>query len=88
MAAMFQVIQVALVGISLALKGNVAISITPHGQSHQPLDAIGKIKEDKQHLALLSGVDALMVHQFITQVNAGMHKKCSQQINCRESLER
>ena len=50
--------------------------------------AIGKIKEDKQHLALLGGVDALMVHQFITQVNAGMHKKCSQQINRCESLER
>ena len=88
MAAMFQVIQVALVGISLAFKGDVAISIAPHGQSHQPLDAIGKIKEDKQHLALLGGVNALMVHQFITQVNAGMHKKCSQQINRCESLER
>ena len=88
MAAMLQVIQVTLVRISLAFKGYVAISIAPHGQSHQPLDAIGKIKEDKQHLALLGGVDALMVHQFITQVNAGMHKKCSQQINRCESLER
>ena len=88
MAAMLQVIQVTLVSISLAFKGDVAISIAPHGQPHQPLDAIGKIKEDKQHLALLGGVDALMVHQFITQVNAGMHKKCSQQINRCESLER
>ena len=88
MAAMLQVIQVTLISISLAFKGDVAISVAPHGQSHQPLDAIGKIKEDKQHLALLSGVNALMVHQLIAQVNARVHKKCSQQINCRESLER
>ena len=88
MAAMLQVIQVTLVSISLAFKGYVAISIAPHGQSHQPLDAIDKIKEDKQHLALLSSVNALMVHQLIAQVNARVHKKCSQQINCRESLER
>lgn len=88
MAAMLQVIQIALVSISLALKGDVAISIATHGQSHQPLDAIGKIKEDIQHLALLGSVDALMVHQLITQVNARVHKKCSQQIDCRESLER
>lgn len=88
MAAMLQVIKITLVGISLALKGDVAISIAPHGQSHQPLDAIGKVKEDKHHLALLGSVDALMVHQLITQVNARMHKKCSQQIDCRESLER
>ena len=88
MAAMLQVIQIALVGIGFALKGDVAISIAPHGQSHQPLDAIGKIKEDKQHLALLGGVDAFMVHQLIVQVNARMHKKCSQQVDCCESLER
>ena len=88
MAAMLQVIQVTLVGIGLPLKGDVAISIATHGQSHKPLDAIGKIKEDKQHLALLGGMDAFMVHQLIAQVNARMHKKCSQQINRCESLER
>ena len=46
MATMLQVIQIALVGISLALKRDIAISIATHGESHQPLDAIGKIKED------------------------------------------
>ena len=88
MSTIFQVIQVALVGISLAFKGNVAVSVAAHGQSHQPLDAIGQIKENNEHLALLGSVDALVVHQLVTQVNAGMHKKHSQQINCCESLER
>ena len=88
MSTIFQVIQVALVGISLAFKGNVTVSVAPHGQSHQPLDAIGQIKENNKHLALLGSVDALVVHQFIAQVNARMHKKHSQQINRGESLER
>ena len=88
MSTIFQVIQVALVGISLAFKGNVAVSVAAHGQSHQPLDAIGQIKENNKHLALLGSVDALVVHQLIAQVNAGMHKKHSQQINRCESLER
>lgn len=87
MSTIFQVVQVTLVGIGLAFKGNVTVSVAAHGQSHQPLDAIGQIKENNKHLALLGSVDALVVHQLVAQVNARMHKKHSQQINCCESLE-
>ena len=83
-----QIVKVALVGIGFALKRDVAVGIAPHGQPHQPLDQISQIKKHEQHLALLSGVDAFMVHQFVAQVHAMVHKKYPQQVDCREAIER
>ena len=71
---MAQVIEVTLVGIGLALKGNVAVGITPHGQPHQPLDEIGEIEKHEEHLALLRRVDALVVHHLVAQVHPRVHK--------------
>ena len=84
---MLQIVKIALIGIGLAFKRDVAVGIAAHGQPRQPLDEIGKVKEHIKHLALLGRVDALMVHQFIAQVNAWMYKKHPQQINRCESLE-
>ena len=88
MTARLQIMKIALVGISLPLKGDIAVSITAHRQPHQPLDEIGEIEEHIQHLTLLSSVDAFMVHHFVTQVHAMMHKQDPQQIDSRESLKR
>ena len=88
MRPVFKIAQIALVGVCLAFKRDIAIGIAAHGQSHQPLDDISQIEEHKQHLALLRRVDALVVHQFITQVNTRMHEQHPQQVDCRESFER
>ena len=88
MAPRFQIMKIALVGIGLAFKRDVAVGITAHGQPDQPLDEISEIEEHEQHLALLGCVDALVVHQLIAQVHPVMHKQDSQQIDCRESVER
>lgn len=85
---MLQIVKVALIGISLTFKRDVAVSIAAHGQPHHPLDEIGQIKEDKEHLALLCSVDALMVHQLVAQVHPRVYKKHPQQVNRCESLER
>lgn len=69
-----QVVKVALVGVCLALKRDVAVSVTSHRQPHQPLEEINDIKEHKEHLALLRCVDALVIDQLVAQVNAMMHK--------------
>ena len=82
-----QIVKIALVGIGLALKRDVAVGIPLHGQAHQPLEQIGDIEEHEQHLALLRRVDALVVNQFIAQVNAMVHKQHPQQVNCRETAE-
>ena len=86
--AMFQIVKVALIGIGLTLKRDVAVGIASHGQPHQPFKEIGKVEEHKKHLALLCSVDAFMVHQFIAQIHSGVHKKHPQQINRCESFER
>lgn len=85
---MLQIVKVALIGIGLTLKRDIAVGIATHGQSYQPFQEIGEVEEHKKHLALLSRVDALMIHQLIAQVHPRVHKKHSQQINCCESLER
>ena len=86
-AARAQVVEIALVGIGLALKRDVAIGIATQGQSHEPLDKVGQIEEDKEHLALLGRVNALMIHQLVAQVHPMMHKKHPQQVHCREAME-
>ena len=85
---MLQVVKVTLVVVSLSLKRDVAVGVAAHGQPHDPLAEIDDVEEDKQHLALLGRVNALMVHQLIAQVHTRVHKKHSQQIDCCESLER
>ena len=85
--ALTQVIHVALIGIGLALKRDVAIGIAAHGQPDQPFDEIGKKEEDKEHFTLLGRVNALMVHHLVAQVNPRVHKKHSQQIDGSESPE-
>ena len=88
MAPVLEVFKVALVGVCLTFKRDVTVSIPAHGQPCQPLDHIGKIKEQEKHLALLCRVDALMVDQLMAQVHSGMHKEDSQQIDGREPAER
>ena len=87
MGARVQIIEIALVGIGLALKRDIAVGIATHGKPHQPLHEVGQIEEDEQHLALLCRVDALVVHQFVADVHPMMDKKNSQQINRREATE-
>ena len=88
MAPRFQIMKITLIGIGLAFKRDVAVGIATHGQSHHPLDEIGQVKEDKQHLALLCSVDALVVHQLFPQVPTVTHSQDSQQIKGRESVAR
>ena len=85
---MFQIAQIALVSVSLPFKRDVAVSIAAHQQAHQPLHQIEEVEKDKQHLALLGRVDALVVHQFIAQIDPVMHKEHPQQIDGVVSLER
>ena len=73
-APIAQIFKIALIGIGLTLKRDVAIGIASHG-------------EHKQHLALLCRVDALMVNQLIADVNPMVDKENPQQIDCREAME-
>ena len=82
-----QVVEIALVGICLSLKRDVAVSVAPHGQSHQPLNDVSEVEKHEQHLALLSRVDALVVNQLVAQIHAMMHKQHPQQINRREAMK-
>ena len=84
----FKVVRVALVGIGLALKRDVAVSISAHGQSREPFHQIGQIKEHEQHLALLHRVYALMVHQLMAQINPWVYKKHPQKVDGRETAKR
>lgn len=55
--------RVVLVGVSLALKGEVGIAlvaVTAIGQTEQPLDGIPQVEKDIEHLALLQGVYILV----------------------------
>ena len=87
MAAVVQVIEIALVGIGLALKRDVAVGVTAHRQPDNPLHEIGHVEEDEQHLPLLCRVDALVVDELVAQVHSMMYKQDSQQIDCRESMK-
>ena len=82
-----EISQVALVAMRLALKRDVAVGIAPHGEAYEPLNEIEYVEKHEQHLALLGSVDALMVQQFMAEVNARMHKHHSQQVDGREPLE-
>jgi len=82
MAAMVQIVQVALVGIGLALKRDIAVGIASHGQPDQPLKEVSHIEKHVEHLALLGGVDALVVHHLVAQIDPVMDKKYPQQIDC------
>ena len=60
---MLRVVRVVLVGVSLALKGEVDIAlvaVTVVGQTEQPLDGIPQEEKDIEHLALLQGVYILV----------------------------
>ena len=85
--ARLQIIQITLVGIGFTLKGDIAVGIAPHGKSHKPFDEISEEKKHKEHLTLLSRVDALVVHHLVAQVHSRMHKKYPQQVDCRESIK-
>ena len=55
--------RVVLVGVSLALKGEVGIAlvaVTAIGQTEQPFDDIPQVEKDIEHLALLQGVYILV----------------------------
>ena len=82
-----QVSEIALIGVCLALKRDVAIGIAPHGKPHQPFDEIKDIEEHKKHLTLLCRVNALVVHHLVAEVHPWMHKKYPQQVNRRESMK-
>ena len=82
MAAMVQIVKVALVGIGLPLKRDIAVGIATHREPDEPLDDVSQIKEDVEHLALLGSVDALVVHHLVAQIDPMMDKKYSQQIDC------
>lgn len=82
-----QVVKIALVGIGLTLKRNVAIGISTHRQPHEPLEQIGDEEEHEQHLALLRRVDAFVIHHLIAQIHPRMHKQNTQQVDGRETLE-
>ena len=83
-----QIIEIALVGIGLTLKRDVAVGVTLHRQPDNPLHEISQIEEDEQQLPLLSRVDALMVHHLVAQVYAMVYKEDSQQVDCRETMKR
>ena len=85
--AFLQIVEIALVGVCLTLKRDVAIGITTHRQAHEPLHQIGDIKEDEEHLALLSRVDAFMIHHLMAQIDSRVYKQHPQQIDGREPLE-
>ena len=87
-AAMAQIIDIALIGIGLPLKRDVTVGIPAHGQPDEPLHEISNIEEYKQHLALLGRVDAFMIHQLAAQVHPMVDKQYPQQVNRRESMER
>ena len=88
MPAGVQIIEIALVGIGLTLKRDVAVGVTPHRQPDNPLHEISQIEEDEQHLPLLCRVDALVVHHLVAQVYAMVYKEDSQQVDCREAMKR
>lgn len=55
--------RVVLVSVSLALKGEVGITlvaVTAIGQTEQPFDGIPQVEKDVEHLALLQGVYILV----------------------------
>ena len=83
-----EVVKVALILVGLALKRNLAIGIAAPQQAHQPLGHIPHIESDDAHLKQLSGVDALMVNEFLRQVNTWMNKQYAQQIDGTEPAHR
>ena len=87
MRAGLQVIHIALVGIGLTLKRDIPVGIAAHRQAHQPFAQISDEEEHEQHLALLRRVDSFVVHHLVAQVNPGMHKQHTQQVDGREALE-
>ena len=82
-----QIMQIALVGIGLTLKRDIAVGIAAHRQPQQPFHQIGEVEEHKEHLALLRRVNALMVHHLMAQIDPRVHKQHTQQVDSRESLE-
>ena len=88
MGTMAEVIKIALVDVGLALKRDIAIGISSHGQTNDPFGNISQKKEHKQHLTLLCSVDALVVNHLIAQINPMMHKKHAHQVDGRETMER
>ena len=79
---MLQIVKVALIGIGLTLKRDVAVGIAAHGLPDQPLENVSDIEEHVEHLALLGGVDALVVHHLVAQIDPVVDKKYPQQIDC------
>ena len=82
-----QVVQIALIGIGLAFKRDIAVGIATHRQPQQPFHQVGEVEEHKKHLALLRRVNALMVHHLMAQIDPRVHKQHTQQVDSRESLE-
>lgn len=82
MAAMVQIVEITLVGIGLTFKRDIAVGIAAHGQPDHPLEDISDIEEHVKHLALLGGVDALVVHHLVAQIDPVVDKKYPQQIDC------
>ena len=88
MTTLLEIVEVALILISLALKRNLAVSIATLQQPHQPLDQIPHIEPNDAHLKQLSGMDALMINEFLRQVNTWMNKQYAQQIDGTEPTHR
>lgn len=61
-AAMLQVLQVAVVAVGLALKRDVPVGIASHDQSYHPLYQVQYIKQHITKLTHLSSVNALVVY--------------------------
>lgn len=76
-----KIVQVALVGVGLALKRDVTVGVAAHRQPDDPLHHIGHVEKHEQHLALLCRVDALVVHQFLAQIDTRVHKQDAHQVD-------
>ena len=80
-AAVRQVLQIALVVVGLALKRDAPVGPAPHGEPHCPFDEIDDVEKNETQFTHLRCVDALVVEQFARQVHALMDKQHPEQID-------
>ena len=85
---MLKVVEVALVKVGLTLKANAKVGVATHHQPYAPFNKIDDIERKVEQLAHLRRVNALMVYQPFVDINAGVHKEHSKQVDCHMTTQR
>lgn len=85
---LLQVTCVVHVGIRLALKTNVAVSITVKKQSDEPFRHIPNVEAHNEHLPHLTGVDEFMPKQRRSKSDTVPAKQHPEEVHGMKTLQR